>query len=275
MALGAAVAAAALAGGCKKRASEQRPPVPVAALAAIPADASVVVGLDVAQLAQAAVVARAVDQMLVRDPERVAGPVRGSILDLLRMPALWPILPIAATNYLPLGALRGLWVGPYYADVFGEGPAGIGLVALVMGLAMVAGNFAYGPADRWLGTRKWLNFTGNAVTAAALVMLALLPPDWWTGVVLLAVIGFFGASFAMVIAHGRAFFPPHLVGRGVTLLNLFALGSVGLAQFATGRLFTAIPPEPAQAPYTAIFWFFAIALVAGLIPYLFARDRTD
>ncbi len=72
MALGAAVAAAALAGGCKKRASEQRPPLPVAALAAIPADASVVVGLDVAQLAQAAVVARAVDQMLVRDPELAA-----------------------------------------------------------------------------------------------------------------------------------------------------------------------------------------------------------
>ncbi len=228
------------------------------------------VALAVVSVAVAGVVG-----LMVRDPERVTGPTKGSILDLLRMPALWPILPIAATNYLPLGALRGLWVGPYYADVFGEGPAGIGLVALVMGLAMVAGNFAYGPADRILGTRKWLNFGGNAITAAALVALAVLPPGWWTGVVLLAVIGFFGASFAMVIAHGRAFFPPHLVGRGVTLLNLFALGSVGLAQFATGRFFAAIPPEPAHAPYAAIFWFFAIALVVGLIPYLFARDRTD
>lgn len=65
-----ALVAAVIGGGCKKKqAEERRAPVPVAALAAIPADATVVVGIDVGQLAQAAVVARAVDQMLVRDPE--------------------------------------------------------------------------------------------------------------------------------------------------------------------------------------------------------------
>jgi hypothetical protein len=64
--------AVALAGGCKEKARERRAAVPVAALAAIPADASVVVGIDVPQLAQAAVVARAVDQMLIRDPELAA-----------------------------------------------------------------------------------------------------------------------------------------------------------------------------------------------------------
>ena len=45
---------------------------------------------------------------------------------------------------------------------------------------------------------------------------------------LLAGVGFFGSSFGMVIAHGRAFFPPHLIGRGVTLLNLFGIAAVGL-----------------------------------------------
>lgn len=63
---------AVLAGGCKDKKRERRAPIPVAALAAVPADATVVVGIDVAQLAQAAVVARAVDQMLIRDPELAA-----------------------------------------------------------------------------------------------------------------------------------------------------------------------------------------------------------
>ncbi len=68
-----AAVAAAVAGGCKKKQPAERyDRVAVAALAAIPADASVVVGMDVAQLAQAAVVVRAVDQMLVRDPELAA-----------------------------------------------------------------------------------------------------------------------------------------------------------------------------------------------------------
>ena len=73
LALIGVMAAAVLAGGgCKDKKREKRAAVPVAALAAIPADASVVVGIDPAQLAQAAVVARAVDQMLVRDPELAA-----------------------------------------------------------------------------------------------------------------------------------------------------------------------------------------------------------
>ena len=46
--------------------------------------------------------------------------------------------------------VRGLWIGPYFADVQGAGQLEIGRVSLWMGLAMVAGNFAYGPLDRLL-----------------------------------------------------------------------------------------------------------------------------
>jgi hypothetical protein len=69
----AAAALVAAAGGCKKRKGEAGgSSAPVAALGAIPADATVVVGIDVHQLAQAQVVLRAVDQMLVRDPDLAA-----------------------------------------------------------------------------------------------------------------------------------------------------------------------------------------------------------
>lgn len=214
--------------------------------------------------------------LLVRDPERVAAQAKGSILDLLRMPALWPILIMMFVCYAPAAGLRGLWVGPYYADVFGADAAAIGQATLWMGFAMVLGNFAYGPLDRILGTRKWLVVGGNACVLLALLGLWSLPAEGgWTTLVLLMAVGFFGASFPVVIAHGRALFPPHLVGRGVTLLNLFGLGAVGLAQVATGRIHAATAATDPAAPYAVLFLFYAIALAAGLLVYLFSRDRTD
>ena len=67
----ALAALAALAIGCKDKKKAPPPPptpVPVAALAAIPADATVVVGLDMPRLASSDVVAGAVADMLVSDP---------------------------------------------------------------------------------------------------------------------------------------------------------------------------------------------------------------
>lgn len=217
--------------------------------------------------------------LLVRDPPKVEGAGRGSLMDLLRMPALWPVLIMMAVCYVPAAGLRGLWVGPYYRDVFGADAAAIGVATLVMGAAMVAGNFAYGPLDRLLGTRKWLIFGGNLGVLVCLIGLWAMPAagGWWT-LGLLAALGFFGASFPMVMAHGRAFVPPHLMGRGVTLLNLFGIGAVGLAQVATGRLHAVLQAGAGGAatlPYQGLFAFFALLLAGGMVVYLFSQDRTD
>lgn len=214
--------------------------------------------------------------VLVRDPPRLATARDGSLLDLLRIPAIWPILAMMVVCYMPIAGLRGLWVGPYFADVHGADPLEIGRIGLWIGLAMVAGNFAYGPLDRWLGTRKWVIFAGNALTLACLVGLwwfAATPPA--TATALLVGAGFFGASFPMVIAHGRAFFPPHLMGRGVTLLNLFGIAPVGIAQIVTGRIHAATPAVPAAAPFQAVFLFFAVTTAIGLAVYLLSQDRAD
>lgn len=213
---------------------------------------------------------------LVRDPGRVEVTRRGSVIDLLRLPALWPILVMMAACYAPAAGLRGLWAGPWLADVRGADTAAIGAVTLWMGLAMVAGNFAYGPLERLLGTRKWLVFGGNAVVLASLLALAALAgAPGALPILLLAAIGFFGASFPMVMAHGRAFLPGHLVGRGVSLINLFGIGAAGLMQMATGTLFAAVPPDPPEAPYAALFLFYALLTEAGLLAYLWSRDRAD
>ncbi len=229
------------------------------------------------------IIIAAVVWLLVRDPARVIHTSKGSLLDLLRMPALWPILIMMAACYAPAAGLRGLWAGPYLTDVFHADADRIGVVTLIMGLAMVAGNFAYGPLDRLLGSRKWLVFGGNALAVACLLGLYAYPAAAGImPVVLLAGVGFFGASFPMVMAHGRAFLPPHLVGRGVTLINLFGIGAAGIMQILTGRLHHALTPSatvinstPPSTPYAALFAFYAALITAGLLVYLLSKDRTD
>jgi len=214
---------------------------------------------------------------LVRDPPRVPGSSEGSLLDLLKLPAIWPILLMMTACYAPAAGLRGLWIGPYFSAGFGADAARIGQISLIMGLAMVAGNFAYGPLDRLLDTRKWLVFGGNSVVLACMVTLYLNAANsGWLPIALLAAIGFFGASFPMVMAHGRAFLPPHLVGRGVTLINLFGIGSAGVMQLVTGRIHAAYANDPAPtAPFAALFLFYAVLVAVGLAVYLLSQDRTD
>lgn len=208
---------------------------------------------------------------LVRDPEAVAGDTRGSLFDLLKMPAIWAILPLMFVAYAPAAALRGLWAGPYLRDVFGLDTGQVGQATLVMGVAMIAGTFAYGPLDRLFNSRKWVIFTGNVICMTAIFALMLWPDrSLGMSIALLAVIGLAGSTFPVLIAHGRAFFPAHLAGRGVTLLNLFGIGGVGVAQFASGPLHAAAPS--ALAGYTAIFALFGFALLAGLVTYLWSRD---
>lgn len=228
-------------------------------------------------LAGVTLVAAGAVAALVRDPPKVPDSARGSVLDLLKMPALWPVLIMMAACYGPAAGIRGLWAGPWHADVFGAGPARIGVVTLVMGLAMVAGNFAYGPLDRLLGTRKWLIFGGNALMLACLAGLyANVASDNLATLALLAGLGFFGASFPMVMAHGRAFLPAHLTGRGVSLINLFGIGAAGLMQLATGAIHSAFAdPGAPQTAYAALFLFYIAVTALGLAAYLFAQDRTD
>ena len=221
--------------------------------------------------------------LLVRDPAPAPRGGGGSFLMLLQMRALWPILVVMVVCYAPAAGLRGLWLGPYFTDVHGYTPAQIGTASLWMGLAMVAGNFAYGPLDRWLGTRKWVILGGNLLMLACLAAFWLLPmagPGLATA--LFVGIGFFGSSFPVVVAHGRAFLPPQLTGRGVALINLCGIGAAGVLQVVTGRIHAALTPAmdlansaPPATPYVGLFLFYTVFVTIGLAVYLFSRDRTD
>ncbi len=216
----------------------------------------------------------------VKDPPKAenVGP-KGSVFDVLKIKALWLIIPMMFVNYAPAAGLRGLWIGPYGTEQFGADTALIGTMTLVMALSMIAGNFAYGPLDRLFGTRKWVVFVGNAMGAVGCLILAMLPmtSGVWTATALLGLVGLSGASFPMIMAHARPFIPTHLTGRGVTVLNLFGIGGAGVMQFVTGRLMSFLQSDPSLAPYaySILFGFYGILLCCGLAIYAFSTDRTD
>lgn len=214
----------------------------------------------------------------VRDPERLdASTPRGSLAEILRLRPLWFILPLFSVNYAASAAIRGLWAGPYMAEVYGASEALIGYATLGMGLAMVIGSFLVGPATRLAGSSRRLALIVNGM--AVLVMAGLwLAPDAGVlqSIAMLALIGLAGASFTVVLAHGRAFIPPHLVGRGVTFLNMFSIGGAAALQFASRPIYRAAsaggsPPEA----YSTLFLFFLIPLTVGFILYFLTPETPD
>ncbi len=115
---------------------------------------------------------------------------------------------------------------------------------------------------------------GNIVVALACAVLAFaMPQQVWVVSALLVTIGFFGASYAVQLAHGRAFIPPHLIGRGVTLMNFFSIGGVGLMQFVSGAVVehSAVQGDPAAA-YRALFLLYTLSVCGALAAYSFSRD---
>ena len=178
----------------------------------------------------------------------------------------WRTVLLALANLLVAAAVLR-WVRDPARDRDARG------LTLWMALAMVAGSLLYGPLDRWLGTRKWVIEGGNAIVLGALLALALDPaPSLPVATGLLLVIGVAGMSYAVTLAHGRAFLPAALVGRGVTLLNFFSIAGVGLLQFASGQLVTRQADPGDASSYRLLFGLYAVSLALALAAYLLARD---
>lgn len=204
---------------------------------------------------------------------RTAPPGLRGYLVLLRSARLWAVFPIVLLCYAPVAGLRGLWVGPWLVDLHGADATLVGRVTLAMACAMIAGSALYGPLDRWFDTRKRVILAGNLVVLCALVALASRPDmALGTATALLVIIGLAGMSYAVAMAHGRAFVPAALTGRGVTLLNFFSIAGVGLLQFGSAA-FVGLRADPASPEtYRWLFAGYAACLAVALAIYLGARD---
>jgi len=215
--------------------------------------------------------------VLIRDPVRITSHgsrgLLGGIGDILRIRELWPLLPITAVSYAVVLAERGLWAGPYFSSVFGLEPVARGNALLVMAAAMSAGAMAYGPLDRLLGTRKWVVFGGVTVTAICFAALALPGLSLTAAISIMGLLGGFGMTYGVLMAHGRSFVPDHLLGRGITLLNVLFIGGAGVLQPLSGALMKRLADAPPEQAYATLHLIFAVLLASSLVVYAFARDN--
>lgn len=213
--------------------------------------------------------------VLVSDPVKTGrqGGSKGGYFDILKLAGIWWILPLVAMNYAVSGGLRGIWAGPYLDIIHGMTASGIGQITLWMALALAVGAFCYGPADRIFNTRKWVVVPGATLGLCALLFWALHPAMAVAPVTLaLITIGFCSMSYAVLMAHATANIPAHLAGRGVTLVNFFNMGGVGLMQWVTGAVYRSSDQTEAITGFSNVLWVYAAALGTALVFYLFSTD---
>ncbi len=219
-------------------------------------------------------------RLLVEDPPRLAASETlaaavAGVLAVLRVRALHPILPMCLVSYGAVITIRGLWGGPYLADVFGLDPTARGNVLLVMSLGLIAGTVAYGGIERHLDRRREPVLVGTALTVAALATLVVLADrSIWVATGLLTLVGAASIHFAVVMAQARRFLADAQIGRGLTLLNGTSFAGAAILQILSGGIVAAAatPGAPAAA-YRALFLFLALCLAAALAIYVLSTDR--
>jgi Major Facilitator Superfamily len=220
--------------------------------------------------------------LFLRDPPPVLrgdgakASMLGDILTVIKIPALWFSFPLHLVSYGVVATERGLWVGPFLAEVHAMDTIQRGNIAFAMSLGMALGALACGPASRWLKGPKIPTVIGNAVTVVLLLVLGFATNlGAGTASGLLILIGFFGLTYSLMLSHGRQFFPDHLLGRGVTCLNFLAIGGAGIWQAATGlhmKQAAVIGTAPTDA-FATIHITMALALLVTLLIFLKAPAK--
>lgn len=196
-----------------------------------------------------------------------------------RVDGFWRIFIMQLMAYPAFAAILGLWSGPWLSDVYGMSVEARGGVLLAMVGAQIVGLFFWGASDRLFGSYKIPSLIGVGLSAALLAYGALGPLP--AGAVMPFVIALgFAFGFAPVLtAHAKSLFPDRLIGRGLSLTNIAAIGGVFLQQIATGALIALFPAQivegariyPAEA-YQFVFGFLAVEIVIACLVYRGIRD---
>jgi predicted MFS family arabinose efflux permease len=202
------------------------------------------------------------------------------LLEIVRPRALWPIFVMSAISYAVLACERGLWIGPFLNDVFAFDAVARGNAAFAMGLAMTIGAICLAPVAKMIGSERQTVLICGVITGLCFVALGLLPRDLAPeiasalAVLLLTLIGGIGMSYALLMAHGRRFYPPRLLGRGVTFQNFLFIGGASVMQSLSGRFIT-VSEHAGVSPATSygrLHIAFGLVLIAATAIYALSRD---
>lgn len=203
--------------------------------------------------------------------ESVAG-----ILEAMRTPSIVPLFVMQLATYSSFVLIVGLWGGPYLTHIYGYGLAPRGEVLFLAASAQIVGSMIWGPCDRLFGSYKAPVFIGAGLTAVSLAAIAFAG-ERSIGLLVTCFIGvgLFSAYTSLLIAHGKSLFPPRLVGRGMTLLNMGTMGGVFLTQTVSGFIIDQFPAPGgvyALQAYRLVFGLQVLMLLGATAAYLTARD---
>jgi MFS family permease len=197
-------------------------------------------------------------------------------MQAMRARSVAPLFFMHLMTYSSFLLVVALWGGPYLTHVYGYGLTARGNVLFVAVVAQIAGSVIWGWADQWFGGYKQPVLLGAGLTILALAAVAffgILPEAaviaWFTA------IGFFTAYVSVLIAHGKSLFPPALVGRGITILNMGTMGGAFLTQTLSGFVIDLFPTRDgayALDAYRLVFALQAVFLLLACAGYLRARD---
>ena len=197
------------------------------------------------------------------------------MLEVVRMRAFVPLFLMQAVSYSSYVLIVGLWGGPFLTHVYGYGLTTRGELLMLPAISHIVGVVVWGHAQRIVGAYKPLVLTGALATAGALGVLAAVgrldpvPLAIW-----LALFGFLPAYIPVLIGHGRSLLPPHLFGRGMTLLNIGTMGGTFVVQLASGALIDLFPAQNGAYPldaYRLVFAVQALGILAACAAYAAAR----
>ena len=213
---------------------------------------------------------------LARTPEAPREMLQG-LVEVLRNPALWPILALNFCNYACTFTVQGLWGGPFLREVHGLSPIEAGNVLFAAVIAYQIGMLTFGPLDRVLDTRKWIALGGTMAVISILAILALASrPPVWLPVSAMIAIGFFSASSTMVMTHGRGIIPDRLIGRGMATINTAVMFGVACMQSISGIVIGAFEPLASGArtetAYRALFGVLTVVLIVAISIYSRSQD---
>ena len=236
----------------------------------------VVAGFVVVGAILVAIVVRedATDRAGTGKQETLRESLRG-VVEVARMPSFLPVFLMNFMSYSSYVLIVGLWGGPFLSDVYGYGLTARGDLLMLPAISHIVGVVLWGHTERYFGAYKPLVLAGALATAAALGLLAALgKPEPSTLAIWLTVFGFLPAFLPVLIAHGRSFLPPHLVGRGMTLFNIGTMGGTFVVQLASGALIDLFPAQAGVYPldaYRLVFAVQAVAIMVASAAYLTVR----
>ena len=196
------------------------------------------------------------------------------VLAAARVPSFWAVFFMQATSYSALAAVLGLWGGPWLAHVYGMDLAMRGKVLFAMVVVQIIGLFIWGPSDRWFSSYRTPGLIGGAFCLVVVLAGAVATPSPAMAIPYLLLYGLVFSITPVLTAHGRSLFPPNLLGRGLTLINIGTIGGVFVQQNLTGwlmdqfeaRLVAGERIYPA-AGYRAVFALLAAEIAIALIFY--------